>query len=142
MMSDEAEAAVDAEAPAQEQAQTAQDAEGGGQGEVAVSPVAFSPLSEDSSDEAATDEAPPLDLILDLEVPVVVELGRTEMTVEELLALKPGSILELDRMAGEPVDLVIRDHVVAQGEIVVVDESFGLRVTAVVEPGERTKDLH
>ena len=106
-------------------------------GGVSVHPVAFTPLEAGTQPDGALS----LDLILDVEVPVVVELGRSEMPLQELLALKPGSLLELDRLAGEPADLVIRGHVVAQGEIIVVDDSFGIRITNIVDPSERVRHL-
>jgi len=109
-------------------------------GGVSVHPVAFTPL-EAAQPGTQGEGALSLDLILDVEVPVVVELGRAEMPLQELLALKPGSLLELDRLAGEPADLVIRGHVVAQGEIIVVDDSFGIRITNIVDPSERVRHL-
>ena len=106
--------------------------------------VAFSDLGDapgapaEAADGAA---ALPVDVILDVEVPIVVELGHTEMLLQDLLALKPGSVVELDKFAGEPADLVIRGHVVAQGEVIVVDDNFGLRITNIVDPTERVKNL-
>jgi flagellar motor switch protein FliN/FliY len=79
------------------------------------------------------------DLALVLEVPVelAVEIGRTTMTVRETLAIAPGSIIALDRMAGEPVDLLVNGRQIARGEVVAIDEEFGLRVTEVVSPLRR-----
>jgi flagellar motor switch protein FliN/FliY len=79
------------------------------------------------------------DLALVLEVPVelAVEIGRTTMTVRETLAIAPGSIVALDRMAGEPVDLLVNGKRIARGEVVAIDEEFGLRVTEVVSPQRR-----
>jgi flagellar motor switch protein FliN/FliY len=79
------------------------------------------------------------DLALVLEVPVelAVEIGRTTMTVRETLAIAPGSIIALDRMAGEPVDLLVNGKRIARGEVVAIDEEFGLRVTEVVSPQRR-----
>ena len=79
------------------------------------------------------------DLALVLEVPVelAVEIGRTTMTVRETLAIAPGSIIALDRMAGEPVDLLVNGRQIARGEVVAIDEEFGLRVTEVVSPQRR-----
>jgi flagellar motor switch protein FliN len=79
------------------------------------------------------------DLALVLEVPVelAVEIGRTKMTVRETLAIAPGSIIALDRMAGEPVDLLVNGKRIARGEVVAIDEEFGLRVTEVVSPQRR-----
>lgn len=72
------------------------------------------------------------DLLLDVEMDVTAELGRTRMTVRSLLELEPGSIVELDRMAGSPVDLLVNGRLIARGEVVVVDEEFALRVTEIV----------
>lgn len=80
--------------------------------------------------DAARDLAP----VLDVPVEVAVEIGRTTMTIRETLAIVPGSIVSLDRMAGEPVDLLVNGRRIARGEVVAVDEEFGLRVTEVVSP--------
>lgn len=74
-----------------------------------------------------------LDLLADLQLEVTVELGRTSMTVAEVLQLGPGSIIELERIAGEPVDILVNDRLIARGEVVVVDENFGVRVVEVVK---------
>lgn len=78
-----------------------------------------------------------VDLILDVALKVRVELGSTQMTVEEVLALGPGSVVELDRLAGEPVDIVINDRLIARGEVVVVEENFGVRVTEIINSRAR-----
>ncbi|MER3420944.1 MAG: flagellar motor switch protein FliN, partial [Chloroflexota bacterium] len=72
---------------------------------------------------------------------VRVELGSTRMTVEEVLNLAPGSVVELDRLAGEPVDIVVNDRLIARGEVVVVEENFGVRVTEIVSPRHRAMAL-
>lgn len=74
----------------------------------------------------------PIDLLAGLQMNVSVELGRTELTVSEVLGLGPGSVIELDRLAGEPVDILVNDRLIARGEVVVVDENFGIRVVEVV----------
>ncbi|MDP9394568.1 MAG: flagellar motor switch protein FliN [Actinomycetota bacterium] len=76
-----------------------------------------------------------LDLLRDVEMEVTAELGRTRMTVRELLSLAPGNVVELDRMAGSPADLLVNGTLVARGEVVVVDEDFGIRITEIVTPG-------
>ena len=73
-----------------------------------------------------------LELIMDIEVPISVELGRTEMPIGEVLELGPGSIVELHKMASEPVDLLVNNKLIARGEVVVVDENFGIRITEIV----------
>lgn len=82
-----------------------------------------------------------IDLLLDVEMPVSIELGRTDMPISEILTLGPGSIVELDKLAGEPVDLLVNDKVIAKGEVVVVDENFGVRITMLMSPEERLKSL-
>lgn len=86
-------------------------------------------------------EAPNIQLLLDIPLQVTIELGRTRLSIRKILELGPGSIIELDRMAGEPVDLLVNDKVVARGEVVVVDEYFGVRILSLVSPEERIKQL-
>jgi flagellar motor switch protein FliN/FliY len=78
-----------------------------------------------------------LDLLLDVEMEVTAELGRTRMTIRELLSLSPGAIIELDRTAGSPADLLVNGRLIASGEVVIIDENFGLRITDIVVPGDR-----
>jgi flagellar motor switch protein FliN/FliY len=78
-----------------------------------------------------------LDLILDVNVSIALEVGRAKITVRELLQLTTGSILELDRLAGEPLDVLVNGVRVARGEVVVVNEKFGIRLIEVVSPAER-----
>ena len=82
--------------------------------------------------------APPrggLDMLHDVEMEVSAELGRTRMSVRELLSLTPGAIVEIDRAAGSPADLLVNGRLIARGEVVVVDENFGIRITEIVAPG-------
>ncbi|GAA4932326.1 flagellar motor switch protein FliN [Actinoplanes utahensis] len=76
-----------------------------------------------------------LDMLHDVEMEVSAELGRTRMSVRELLSLTPGAIVELDRAAGSPADLLVNGRLIARGEVVVVDENFGIRITEIVSPG-------
>jgi flagellar motor switch protein FliN len=76
-----------------------------------------------------------LDMLHDVEMEVSAELGRTRMSVRELLSLTPGAIIELDRAAGSPADLLVNGRLIARGEVVVVDENFGIRITEIVTPG-------
>jgi flagellar motor switch protein FliN/FliY len=78
-----------------------------------------------------------IDLILDISLRVTVELGRKMMSVRDILALGPGSVVELDKLAGEPVDVLVNDRLVATGEVVVADENFGVRITDIVNPAKR-----
>ena len=76
-----------------------------------------------------------LDMLHDVEMEVSAELGRTRMSVRELLSLTPGAIVELDRAAGSPADLLVNGRLIARGEVVVIDENFGIRITEIVQPG-------
>ncbi len=91
----------------------------------------FAPLPEPE----APAQRSSIDLLAGLQMNVSVELGRTELTVSEVLGLGPGSVIELDRLAGEPVDILVNDRLIARGEVVVVDENFGVRVVEVVRRG-------
>ncbi len=73
-----------------------------------------------------------LNMLMDVNLVVTVELGRTDLTIREVLDLQRGSVVELDRMAGDPVDILINDHLFAHGEVVVVDDKFGVRITEIV----------
>jgi flagellar motor switch protein FliN/FliY len=78
-----------------------------------------------------------LDLIMDVPLQVTVELGRTTKVVKEILSLGPGSVVELDKLAGEPVDILVNEKPIAKGEVVVIDENFGVRVTQIINPQDR-----
>ncbi len=82
-----------------------------------------------------------MDMILDIPVTVSVELGRTKMLINELLQLGQGSVVELEKMAGEPMEILVNDRLIARGEVVVVNEKFGIRLTDIVSPTERVKQL-
>ncbi len=101
---------------------------------VDVHPAQFMPFEESSSGPRRKQG---LDLILDVSLRVSVELGRTVLTVQDVLGLGPGSVVELDKLAGEPVDIFVNDRIIAKGEVVVVDENFGVRVTEIVPTTRR-----
>jgi flagellar motor switch protein FliN/FliY len=82
-----------------------------------------------------------MELLMDILLPVSIELGRTKMYVKDILELERGSIIELDKMAGEPVDLYINNKKMAEGEVVVVDKHFGIRITQLIDPADRIKNL-
>ncbi len=82
-----------------------------------------------------------LDLIMDIPLRVTVELGRTKMLVSELLNLGQGSVIELSKLAGEPMEVLVNDKLVARGEAVVVNEKFGVRLTDIISPAERVEQL-
>jgi flagellar motor switch protein FliN/FliY len=102
-----------------------------------VNPAQFTPLSgEDAGGDAAK-----LDLLLDVVLQVSVELGRTRLTIGDILALRAGSVIELDKLAGEPVDILVNGTRIARGEVVVVDEKFGVRVLEVVSRAKRLASM-
>ncbi|MFM6930013.1 MAG: flagellar motor switch protein FliN [Bdellovibrio sp.] len=82
-----------------------------------------------------------LNLILDIPLKVTVELGRTKMPVSELLNLTQGSVIELNKLAGEPMEVYVNDKLIARGEAVVVNEKFGVRLTDIISPAERVEQL-
>ncbi|MCG6939188.1 MAG: flagellar motor switch protein FliN [Gammaproteobacteria bacterium] len=82
-----------------------------------------------------------LNVILDIPVTLSMEVGRTELPIHSLLQLNQGSVVELDRLAGEPMDVLINGTLIAHGEVVVVNEKFGIRLTDVISPAERVKKL-
>jgi len=82
-----------------------------------------------------------IDLLLDISLQVTVELGRARMKIQEILALRNGSVIELDRLAGEPADILVNGTLIAKGEVVVVDEKFGVRVIEVVSRAKRIASL-
>lgn len=83
-----------------------------------------------------------IDLILDIPVTLTVELGRTKIPIKHILQLAQGSVIELDALAGEPMDVLVNGCLIAQGEVVVVNEKFGIRLTDIVTPSERMRRLH
>ena len=82
-----------------------------------------------------------LDAILDVPVTIAMEIGRSRINIRNLLQLNQGSVVELDRLAGEPMDVLVNGTLVAQGEVVVVNEKFGIRLTDIVSPADRIKKL-
>jgi flagellar motor switch protein FliN/FliY len=136
-MNDETEEAVDQDAMAAEWAAAME--EQGGADEVAedVEKVETQVLQ----DTATTHGDVNLDVILDIPVTIAMEIGRTRISIRNLLQLNQGSVIELDRLAGEPMDVVVNGTLVAHGEVVVVNEKFGIRLTDVISPAERIKNL-
>ncbi|MBI6550497.1 flagellar motor switch protein FliN [Xenorhabdus lircayensis] len=82
-----------------------------------------------------------IDLIMDIPVKLSVELGRTKMTIKQLLRLSQGSVVPLDGLAGEPLDILINGYLIAQGEVVVVSDKYGIRITDIITPSERMRRL-
>jgi flagellar motor switch protein FliN/FliY len=116
-------------APVQQQARVASN--------IPVQPAQFSPLST----EPVTVNDANIGLILDVPLQVTVELGRTKKRIRDILELATGSIIELDKLAGEPVDILVNGKLLAKGEVVVIDENFGVRITDIVSPMERAQNL-
>lgn len=105
----------------------------------AVEPAAWHTLSGAESGSAAPPDG--LDVILDVPVTLALEIGRAQIAIRNLLQLAQGSLVELDRVAGEPLDVFVNDTLVAHGEVVVVNDRFGVRLTDVVSPAERIRRL-
>ena len=80
-------------------------------------------------------------MLLDISLPITIELGRTSMLIRDVLQLGPGSVIELDKVSGEPVDLYVNDRKFARGEVVVIEENFGVRITELIRVDERVKAL-
>ena len=110
---------------------------GAGLAAAAVQPVAFGQLGAGAKGE----ENRNLELLLDVEIPISVEVGRTQMSLEDVLELVPGSVIALDKKSEEPVDLRVNGKLVARGEVVLVDDSYGLRITQVVDAAGRIESL-
>ncbi|WP_425061357.1 flagellar motor switch phosphatase FliY [Sporomusa carbonis] len=104
---------------------------------VAVQPVQFAPLKPSGTPGTDTN----IGLIMDVPLQITVELGRTRKLIRDILELTPGSIVELDKLAGEPVDILVNGKLIAKGEVVVIDENFGVRITDIVSPLERANNL-
>lgn len=113
-----------------------------GQSEAAASAESaqFQQLQDDSAGMAGGTDVN-LDGILDIPVTISMEIGRTQINIRNLLQLNQGSVVELDRLAGEPMDVMVNGTLIAQGEVVVVNEKFGIRLTDVISPSERVKRL-
>ncbi|HLU76399.1 MAG TPA: flagellar motor switch protein FliN [Burkholderiales bacterium] len=110
----------------------------------AAAPAAkvFEPLASSSGDTGTQDGlAHDIDLILDIPVQLTVELGRTKIPIKNILQLAQGSVVELDGLAGEPMDVLVNGCLIAQGEVVVVNEKFGIRLTDIITPSERIRRL-
>jgi len=111
---------------------------GGAQVEAVAQPANIFPrLAPGSPADGPQD----LDLILDIPVSLTVELGRTRIPIKHILQLAQGSVIELDALAGEPMDVLVNGCLIAQGEVVVVNEKFGIRLTDIVTPSERVRRL-
>ena len=99
-------------------------------------------FEEFSKDGALHNTRHDIDMILDIPVQLTVELGRTKIAIKNLLQLAQGSVVELDGMAGEPMDVLVNGCLIAQGEVVVVNDKFGIRLTDIITPSERIRKLN
>ena len=139
----ETEAADDWAAAMAEQAGTTQAAPESEQVE-AGTPVPRAPAAAFEQFSPAPSKTPganDIDLILDIPVQLTVELGRTKIAIKNLLQLAQGSVVELDGLAGEPMDVFVNGCLIAQGEVVVVNDKFGIRLTDIITPSERIRKL-
>lgn len=137
---DEGESVEDEWAAAMAEAET----ETSGEEESAADNVRTAPMEEFEEVAQAsqgTGPAPDLDVILDIPVTISMEVGNTQIPIRNLLQLNQGSVIELDRLAGEPLDVLVNGTLIAHGEVVMVNEKFGIRLTDVISPGERIKRL-
>ncbi len=121
-------------------------AEGGKAAKPEGSPMALDVFEGSGNADPVTAETiaaggPKLDVILDIPVRLSMEVGNTEINIRNLLQLNQGSVIELDRLAGEPLDVLVNGTLIAHGEVVVVNEKFGIRLTDVISPTERIKRL-
>lgn len=99
----------------------------------------FQPLQSNAGSEIARGD---IDRVLDVPVQLTAELGRTRITIKNLLQLSQGSVVELDGLAGQPMDVFINGYLIAQGEVVVVNDKFGIRLTDIITPSERMQKLN
>ena len=102
-----------------------------------VAPAAFTNFAATAHTGAGND----INMILDIPVQLTVELGRTRIPIKHILQLAQGSVVELETMAGEPMDVLVNGYLIAQGEVVVVNDKFGIRLTDIVTPSERMRRL-
>lgn len=102
-----------------------------------IAPAAFANFTSSAVSGAGND----LNMILDIPVQLTVELGRTRIPIKHILQLAQGSVVELETMAGEPMDVLVNGYLIAQGEVVVVNDKFGIRLTDIVTPSERMRRL-
>ncbi len=100
-----------------------------------------SPMASNNTAPAMDDQDINLDIILDVPITISVEIGRTQVPIRDLLRYSQGSVIELDRLVSEPLDVLVNNTLIAHGEVVVVDDQFGIRLTDVISPSERVKKL-
>lgn len=106
---------------------------------VTVQPVKFASFEDSNKTQGESNKN--LDILMDIKLQLTVELGRTELPIKKVLELTRGSIIELEKIAGEPVELYANGKLIANGEVVVIEDNFGLRITNITEPEDRLKGL-
>jgi len=109
---------------------------------IAAQPATATVFKDLSASDIQTNTPNDIDFILDIPVQLTVELGRTKIAIKNLLQLAQGSVVELDGMAGEPMDVLVNGCLIAQGEVVVVNDKFGIRLTDIITPAERIRKLN
>ena len=129
------------EALADEWSEALEDQENATVEETDTESAQFKELQDETFSAGSGDYDVSLDGILDIPVTISMEIGRTHINIRNLLQLNQGSVVELDRLAGEPMDVLVNGTLIAQGEVVVVNEKFGIRLTDVISPSERVKRL-
>jgi flagellar motor switch protein FliN len=110
---------------------------------ITVSPASFADLQPKPTKPRANghSDTTSLEMLLDIGLQITIELGRARMTIKEVLALGPGTVVELNRIAGEPVDILINGKAIAKGEVVVLGDMFGVRVTDIIPPAQRVESM-
>jgi flagellar motor switch protein FliN len=96
---------------------------------------------QEISPDIVSSKSQSIDLLMDVSLEVTIELGRTAMSVKDILSLGVGSVIELDRMSGDPVDILVNGKLIAKGEVVVIEDNLGVRITSIVSPSERASGL-
>lgn len=132
-MNEQASADADWASAMEEQAQSGKSA--------GYAPAEFPEFGDSKSQKSGRTDEVKLDVILDVPVTMSLEIGRTKINIRNLLQLNQGSVVELDRFAGEPMDVLVNGTLVAHGEVVVVNDKFGIRLTDIISPSERVRKL-
>ncbi len=121
--------------------ETPMEQEGSGEPDPGFSPATYEAVDHDADLGHGTREDVNLDVILDIPVTLSMEIGRTKISIRNLLQLNQGSVVELDRLAGDSMDVLVNGTLIAHGEVVVVNDKFGVRLTDVISPAERVRRL-
>lgn len=136
---DDGDSREDEWAAAMTEAEGSGEQEGAGGDNVRAAPM--EEFEESAEGAQGSGASPDLDVIMDIPVTISMEVGNTQIPIRNLLQLNQGSVIEMDRLAGEPLDVLVNGTLIAHGEVVMVNEKFGIRLTDVISPGERIKRL-